>query len=531
MKRVVEFIKKYKYQILLIILYLLFFVQMQNVGMYADDYFVRIVFREHDSLIGQIYWVYYKSWSGRLIGQFVVHGGLGYFGMQFFKLLNPLFLFVFCYYSSKIINIKNQYNTLQITLFLSLIILGLDIDIIKECLYWADGTILYLWGYVPLLLILYFILDCCINNIKLSKFRFILSIIFIIIISFTMESTAIILILFLFFVSLDNFINKKNNKKILFLFLFSTIVLIGVYFIPGNQARLVNLEMSIDNYGIVENFLSKVPFVLNNYLFNDTLFPFLFVVPCIFIYFVFKNRYNLVDKFLCTFLIVFNIIMFINCYIYNFVNFYNESNILINIELFCFIYLVINVYIGFITNKENQKYYFYLIIGGICASMVSLVLASYVSMRFFIPLITTSLIYIVKCYYEGNNEQKLYILLLYSLIIDWKLGLIFIIGYFLLNKKRKNKIIYLNYILIFVLIVFNSFNFFKCMYCYHENFKVFSYNESILGEFDSKLKHNIFLKKLKYSDYAFLMPYYDDTTRQWYKEYYNIENVDITWID
>ncbi len=532
MKKVAKFIKKYKYQILLIIIYLLFFIQMQNVEMYADDYNVIAIFNEWNrNLIRQIYWCYYQNWSGRIIGQFVVHGGLGFFGIQFFRLLNPIFLFMFCYYSSKIINIKGSHNTLKITFFLSLIIMGLDIGILNECLYWADGTILYLWGYIPLLLILYFILDTVINNKKLSNLRFILSIVYIIIISFTMESTAVLYISFLFLICLNNFIKKNNDKKFLFLFLFSVIILIGVYFIPGNQNRMMNHEQLSVSLDILGRFMFKISDYFG-YLFNGAIFPFLFIMSGIFIYdsFYSKIRYGLIYKICLIFLIIFNICLFINYNVYNFIDFYNIDIFSTLFKSICFLYLIVNICIGFICSKNNKRHYMYLVIGGILSNLVSVSVVVYNSIRFFLPIIYTFLTYILKNYFDSDDNKKMYIIILYIFIINWILGMVALV-YIILNKKRITKIYYIKYVLLTILIIFNIFNFFKCIYCYYENSKIFDYNEKKLNEINIYLSDDIHLKKLKYSDYAYQMPEKYEYTKNWYQRYYHIENRNIIWED
>ena len=107
MQKIFDFIKKYKFIILLIILYLLFFIQMQNVFMYADDYTFTIPTKDNfvSNFLDKIE-IFYKFWSGRVFGHSVVISGMTLFGIQFFRILNPIFLFLFCYYMAKIININ-----------------------------------------------------------------------------------------------------------------------------------------------------------------------------------------------------------------------------------------------------------------------------------------------------------------------------------------------------------------------------------------------------------------------------------------
>ncbi len=526
MAKIINFIKRYKYPLLLIIVYLLFFIQMQNVQMYADDYNIVALLRKSNSLLDYLYILYFKNWSGRLIGHAVVTSGLYWFGIQFFRILNPLFLFLFCFYIAKIINIKKQHNTLQITFFITLIILGLNISMLNELLYWADGTILYLWAYIPMLLIIYFILDYCINNKNYTVLRFILSLIFFTIINFTMESTTVLIVVFLFMINFHNILKKNINKKMIIFLFFSVIMLTSSYFIPGNLNRLSKQELTFFEANIIEKFIIKLPDYFG-YLFSSSFTPILFIMSMILTYYLLQAKNN-INKIASIYLIIINCLIFINISIYRFIDF-NQLPLLIDIIFL--IYLFINIYACFIIKMDYNIELGYLLLGGIVANLTSIILIEYTAYRFFFPLLVLFLIYVFYSYYNGDNQLKIFILWICILNIQWLLGLIMLIIFIIVKKYHNDKLPYFKYSLIGLFVLFNIFNFSKCIYYYHENSKIFDYNLNIINNVDRTLAIDVYLKKLKYPQYAFHMPEDFSYVEPWYLDYYHLEKQTVKWID
>ncbi len=105
------------------------------------------------------------------------------------------------------------------------------------------------------------------------------------------------------------------------------------------------------------------------------------------------------------------------------------------------------------------------------------------------------------------------------------------IALIIINKFCNNQMSYLKYSLIGILILFNIFNFSKCIYYYYENSKIFDYNLDIINNTDRTFVIDIYLKKLKYSQYAFHMPEEFSYVEPWYLEYYNLEKQTVKWVD
>ena len=87
MRSIWNSIYKYKYQILLVILYLILFVQMQNVFFYGDDYEILYPYHNpHDFLhildyvLDKMHYFWYE-WSGRIAVHFTVTFGSSMFGL------------------------------------------------------------------------------------------------------------------------------------------------------------------------------------------------------------------------------------------------------------------------------------------------------------------------------------------------------------------------------------------------------------------------------------------------------------------
>lgn len=85
--KILNFIKNYKYWFLIIVLYTLLFIQMQNVVMYADDYNITLILDQPylETIISELIG-YYNNWSGRLVGHAMVMSGLTIFGINFFRI-------------------------------------------------------------------------------------------------------------------------------------------------------------------------------------------------------------------------------------------------------------------------------------------------------------------------------------------------------------------------------------------------------------------------------------------------------------
>lgn len=84
LNKVLDILKKYKYIISLVVLYIIFTMHMQKICLYADEYEVINSLRNFKSLDNVIFTFYFNVWSGILIGHSIVTFGLGFFWNKFF---------------------------------------------------------------------------------------------------------------------------------------------------------------------------------------------------------------------------------------------------------------------------------------------------------------------------------------------------------------------------------------------------------------------------------------------------------------
>ena len=264
MKKIFLYINKNKYIILLIILYTFLFLQMQNVVLYDDDFDVIYPVYQTQDLTNKINYIFSKmnyfwfEWSGRLVGHFIVTGGLSLFGIQFFRILNPIFIFLLSFYISKIILIYKKEDLKKILFYVSLLFCTSNIFLLRETFYWTYGGILYVWSFAILTIILYIICFYKKNNMKIPLIKKIIISILIFIITFTLEQYSFILICIFGYFLLKSIINKKINCNYLYFLLITILLFMISYFAPGNLAHKQILVNDFNEFTTKINIFEKM---------------------------------------------------------------------------------------------------------------------------------------------------------------------------------------------------------------------------------------------------------------------------------
>ena len=523
MQKMLNFLNKNKYWIFVIILYVLLFIQMQNVYMYADDYGVVFKidsFKTYIDVITEEMKNYFNNWSGRLIGHFTVISGLSIFGMNFFRFLNPIMVFIICLFISKIIKFKLNISLSKLIFWLTISILGIEFFITRECLYWADGTILYLWGYVPLIINIYIILKAFYKDKKLTIFEFIICILLCTIINFTMESTQVFNLIFLFLLIIFNYKRYIKNKKVLFIFIYTTTIFILSFFIPGNLARFHNSSF------IEQSFVSTV--VQRLYLFVNKILAcrfnhYLFIISNIMIL---KTNYQKLknEKIFFYLLVLLNIINGLNILF----GFATENNFNIVFLVIYMLYVMMIIIVGYI-NLKNEKILMNAFTSSIFTSLFSVLLASYWCTRFYLIYLIVNIVFIIYFCMCSNEKEKIVILLSIIYCLDIRVFILLIV---LMLLKRIGDLQKLNikYICLTIIILVFSNRFLWTIYYYHQNVSTFKYNNYIL---ENKITDNgiIYLKKLPYNDYKFQLPYDFDYVTFWFYRYHNLFGYQVIWED
>lgn len=523
MQKMLNFLNKNKYWIFVIILYILLFIQMQSIYMYADDYDVVFRFDSFDtylSIIASEMKHYFNYWSGRLIGHFTVISGLSIFGINFFRFLNPIMVFIICLFISKIIKFKLDISLSKLIFWLTISILGMEVFITRECLYWADGTILYLWGYVPLIINIYIILKIFYKDKKLTIFEFIICILLCTIINFTMESTQIFNLIFLFLLIIFNYKKYIKNKKVLFIFIYTTTIFILSFFIPGNLARFHNSSFAEQNFIIT--------LLQRFYLFSSKMIAcrfnhYLFIISNIILL---KTNYQKMKRKKIYFylLALLNIINGLNILF----GYPNENSFNIIFLIIYILYIAMAFIVGYI-NLKDEKILMNAVVSSIFTSIFSVLLSSYWCTRFYLIYFIVSITFII--YYCIHSDEKEEIVIVLSVIYCLNIKVFILLIILLLLKKIKNlKKLNIKYICLTIIIFIFSSRFLWTIYYYHQNASAFKYNNYIL---ENKVNDNgiIYLKKLPYNDYKFHLPYDFDYVTFWFYRYYNLNGYYVIWGD
>ena len=516
--KILNFIKNYKYWFLIIVLYTLLFIQMQNVVMYADDYNITLILDQPylETIISELIG-YYNNWSGRLVGHAMVMSGLTIFGINFFRILNPVMIFIFCWFVSKIVNIKINIDISKFIFILTILILGINIEITRECLYWADGTILYLWGFIPIIINLYLLIKAYINKQTITSKQLFVCLFLSTVSNFIMESTQVFYICTVFFILLFNWKNNFNDKKILFLFLYTIVIFIFSIFIPGNFSRLA-ISNFIEN-NLFVTLINRFYSFVQQFLYYN-LHYYLFIISSFIIFKTYRHKKTIrVTNFYTLFL--FNIFCVIDIIFDISINNYNL--------FFCLIYIlyfttfIIVSYRYFSDNELSVS----ICLSGAIASAFSMLLTPYIASRFYLLWLLYYIIFILYLYLVNDNFTKKVLLLLVILCLNHKLFIVILLLNILQKIIFSHKLKIININLLIVFLIFFS-RFISTLYYYYKNSLVEKNNIILL---EQKFTKKITLKKIPYKSYSYHQPDDYEYIIPWFNKYYDLDGYTVIWED
>lgn len=552
MCKYLSFLKKNKYILLIIIVYFMFFIQMQSVYFYGDDYQVlyplhlnRNFFDVLNFCIEKMQW-FWMNWSGRITGHFIVSFGLSFYGIQFIRILNPVMLFLMVLLLVKILNLFIKIDIKKWIFWISFIFLGTNIFISREVLYWSYASILYIWGFVLTLLIIYFALKKFYldKNIPLYQ-EFIFSIL-IIIQSFILEQLSIILILIL--ILLNILILKKNKKlnfKFFILLLISIIGFIISAVAPGNILRTEPLVSELVNVPYVYIILGKIYCFLNT-LFNNQLFGMYFITFGLIVSYVYKKKINnhkilnmipIVFIYSLTVIIFFERVFKLNI-LGGYTNldalytFYYETNSIFILIVQILYYLVILgsiIYMFLKTIDNHLKLLAWILAICFISTFLPTIFIRYTGTRYYLFLLSITII--ISIYYIVKEKAKMFDtkMLVFILVLIPNVVFMYILfGIYICNffcDDRFNKFInkFSLHISILVLSIYFSFNFLSTILGYYKNSSIHEDNFSIMKNRGSD--EIVFIQEIPYnmSLYGWHTIYtnYSDITQSYYGFYLN----------
>lgn len=516
MKKILRFIIKYKYIILLILLYTFFFIQMQFIHFYGDDFEVLYPIHNNHTFFNIFNFCldkmsyFWNEWSGRIVGHFTVSFGLSFFGIQFFRILNPIMIFVLVYLCLKILSLFKNFDFIKFFFFFSLVIIGFNIYISRETLYWAYGGILYVWGFNLTLLVIYFVYKYYLQNKKIPLILFILLSFICFIQTFVLEQLSFILISFLFLMIIDSIINKTNRSQLIFFFLIALIGFLTSSLAPGNIARTEPLVEELELYTYFQVFLGKTH-AFFNFLFNPKLLGIYIAVFALLINKKYLSNLNKNASFfkkipsLIVISYFFIILISKTCNI-NILKFYEDTDVLflmygnnllsptnrlimyISMIFIIIYYLLLNISIFYMVFKifwKEQKFFVFSLLITYATNIITAILIRFIGVRYYIffliPILVFSLCFILTAKKEAFNLKEL---LFISIVLPFKYSLTIAITILVITFISKNffKFLekYANNITILLGLLILTCNLFVTLTGYIRNDQIYRNNNQVL---------------------------------------------------
>lgn len=500
-----ERILKYKNQIMLIILFFLFWGLHKYVVMYGDDYWY--AFYHNLGFFNCVIETakMYLTTNGRLIPN-IFNSLLFYFDLNFWRVLNCIMICITIYLISKIVNFSYEKKYSFIALLISgCLFLGIDVLIFQESILWITGSSNYLYPLTLVLANSYLVIKyhkSDKNNCRYLPYVLILTTFFS---SFLVEQSAIANGILIFSIIIYDFFVKKAmpNKIQIICFLMSIIAFGLIVFSPGCQTRVINeqsvpiIEMLLKNFNLILSLLFFYrPFQYINIFISVALFFFF----CNFI----KSRTKIIVLMLNLISTIGFIYILVKSRNYGFFDIINQSLIIkiwlySGIMIFLLSLFIFGILKAFYSKDEIP---FSIFLMGYASQVPMLFVPT---MGFRTVLVTYLSAIIIFCY--------LYI-------------------YFIKNTNLKKTLINcLNVTIIILFILYAGNNYYSLYSNYQKNSLVLMEDEKILRNYKS-MKYNgikeICLKKAPLSNYRWMLPYESQPHMPWYRLYYEIpDNVEI----
>lgn len=572
MSKMLNIINKHKYIFLLIIIYLLFFVQIQQIFFYGDDF--QVLYPYHgirnftnifSFCIEKMIW-FWNEWSGRIVGHFTVSFGLSFFGIQFFKILNPIMTFIMVYLCLKILSLFRNFDFKKYLFLLSFIVIGFNIYISRETLYWAYAGILYIWGFNMLLLIVYFVYKYHLLNKKIPVLKLLLFGIICFLQTFILEQFSFMLISFFIFMLIKLIKEKKDLKQITILLVITTV---GFLLSAINSGNVVRTEPLIQELAEFTNFhiiLGKI-MCFFNYILNPKIFGVYFSIFALLVHKKYllniKNEKSILKKIpsfiLVSYFFCFIISSLFKIDIFNFsevsdsmysiysliyllsvdlITEYNLHLLMLIIRIIYFISIISSVFYMLIKTlwKEN-KFLVISVFVTFLAAVIPIIFIRFIGTRYYLFFVMSLLIISINYIFDLKKENVTLIdYILFSFVLPFKYAIpisLLICIVLLMNKKiydllSKYSIKLFLFTCVFILI----FNITTTIYGYNYNKKIYNKNNEILENSQNSYyieidripkKYNLYTWHSNAANFMDDGTYYGHYLNDFYKDYYNFD--------
>ncbi len=446
----------------------------------------------------------YMTWGGRILWASVILIPLLKFGAGIYFAIQSLVITLIFYFIYKIAEQITKKKHILIPVIL-LILYGLiKMPYLKEGIYWASASILYVWPLLPLFAFIYLYLKLSekIENKEKVNYWIYLPILLILnfFATFSQEQIGVAMVVFLIL-----FMILKHGKKwkqynllnipnILVCFISFALLMLA----PGNYARLDTLEAEFASLTLIGKVWKNLPSLLL-IMFQSEMTIFIIILTIVFLACLIKyrNEFKIKNK-----TIILTNIFFV---LFSILCLKLQTKFLIIGVLYGMAWILyIGIWMVIYCYQKKKMSILPIAISG-CGSFFCLLISPSIGGRTVIPFLFFSFLLIVIFTNEFLTDSKLYVILFFIIAMIP----------FALKSAYNFGIIYNGYLL---------------------NYDIGRLNYDILEKHNGTDKNNITLYKSKDDTFGALMPYEElaKTTSMdyWIKEYFNIpQNVEFKWVD
>ena len=240
--------------------YILLFIQMNQVVLYADDFSLGIYAKPDAQInIFQYFIEHYTTWGGGYTGILVIL--ILKLGFNVWKILNTLLIALMIGLGTKMITYKsdNEKNKCIVAIIMWFAIFFLGIYTAKETIYWLDGSVAYVLSTFEMFIFIYAIYAKLIMKTPIRKYDYILLPILGLFAGWSSAQTGVMsLFIAGLIIIYSKLKNKEKIKKIIWIAIVFCILGCMIFYLsPGNSSRMETFE-DYSNMNIIEKILYRV---------------------------------------------------------------------------------------------------------------------------------------------------------------------------------------------------------------------------------------------------------------------------------
>ena len=266
MKKIKEYCKNNKvFVIVMAIGLILFFLQITQVIMYADDYSLATI-AKRSGIAGA--WDYFKdnymNWGGGWTGFNVIC--IFMIGMKAWYLIELAVIFLTILLAIKLGGYKTDKEKAICTFVVWMLYFILTVDIARETILWVDGSMAYVFTTFLLVLYIYLLFSRVNNEKSRKKYDYaLLPIVSLFAGWSTAQPGAVAVMISIIILGFAKIINKKKIPVFYYICAFLCAVGYAIfYFSPGNAARMAEQAAEFSSLGVLSRMAYKSEIVFES---------------------------------------------------------------------------------------------------------------------------------------------------------------------------------------------------------------------------------------------------------------------------